>query len=80
MSVDDANVYMKPYHSFTMPPFTASLGYIIVGHPFDVRSRTPANLAPDEFPDFVGGQVLATDVTSFQFLGTGGGSRFWPAA
>lgn len=76
VSVDDTNVYMKPYHSFAMPPFTASIGYIIVGHPFDVHSRTPASLAPNVFANLVGSQVAATNETSFQSHGTSPGGRF----
>lgn len=63
-----------------MPPFTTPLGYVMDGHPFDVRSPTPANLAPEVLPDLLGGQGFATDSTSFQFHSTSSGGRTWPAA
>lgn len=38
-----------------MPLLTASLGYIMDGQPFDVRSFAPANLAPAVLPDLLSG-------------------------
>lgn len=52
---DDTSEYVKPYHSYAMPLLTASLGYIMDGQPFDVRSFAPANLAPAVLPDLLSG-------------------------